>query len=105
MADFKNVETKRSTLVITFILAIAILIPSLWGFTTKFLEFIELFNSDSEGVYTLTPIINYLMASLGFFCMLCWATSNGMFRNIEKPKITMLETEELLDQESAKQDQ
>lgn len=105
MAEIKNAETKRSTLIVTFILAIAILIPSVWGFSTKFLEFLDLFNSDVDGVFTLTPIVNYLLASLGFFCMLCWAISNGMFRNIEKPKVTMLETEELLDSQSASKDQ
>ena len=104
MSDIRNSETKRSTLTVTFILAIAILIPSIWGFSTKFIEFVDLFNSDADGVFTITPIVNYLLASLGFFCMLCWAIANGMFRNIEKPKITMLETENLLDQKSSKKD-
>ena len=101
MSNFKNVETKRSTLVVTFILALAILIPSLLGFGAKLFEFVELFNANAEGVFTLTPIVNYLLASFGFFCMLCWAITNGMFRNIEKPKVTMLEIEEQLDQKSS----
>jgi hypothetical protein len=30
-------------------------------------------------------------------CLLVWATRNGMFRNIEKPKYDMLDREEELD--------
>lgn len=105
MTTIKNAETKRSTLIVTYILAFAILIPSVWGFGSKFIEFVQLFNANAEGVFTLTPIVNYLLASFGFFCMLCWAISNGMFRNIENPKVTMLEREELIDQVSSGNEQ
>jgi hypothetical protein len=41
--------------------------------------------------------MNYLLASLGFFCLLLWAAAQGMFRDIESPKHEMLAHEELLD--------
>ena len=43
--------------------------------------------------------MNYLLASLGFFFLFCWAIGHGMFRDIERPKYTMLENERRLDVE------
>jgi hypothetical protein len=85
---------------VTILLAVAILVPSLLGFGTKFYEFVLLARGNVEGVFAVTPVINYLMASLGFLCLLGWAAANGMFRDIEQPKLTMLENEELLDAQS-----
>jgi hypothetical protein len=42
-------------------------------------------------------MMNYLLASLGFFFLLLWAAARGMFRDIERPKYEMLERERLLD--------
>ena len=44
-------------------------------------------------------MVNYMLASLGFLCMLIWATINGMFYDIEKPKEIMLEREQQLDKQ------
>lgn len=88
---------RRSAGLTTAIFALVILIPSLLGFGNKFREFIALFRGDVDGVFAITPILNYLLASLGFFCLFCWAILHGMFRDIEKPKNAMLETERLLD--------
>ena len=50
-----------------------------------------IFRGDVDGVFAITPIVNYLLASLGFFFLFCWAIRHGMFRDIERPKYTMLE--------------
>ena len=55
---------------------------------------------DPNGAFAVTPIVNYLLAGLGFLCMLGWAACNGMFHDIEQPKRTMLETEQQLDAKS-----
>lgn len=83
--------------IITLLLAVAILVPSMWGFGTKFYEFVLLARGDTEGVFAVTPVINYLLASLGFLCLLGWAAANGMFHDIEQPKRTMLDVERRLD--------
>jgi hypothetical protein len=77
--------------------ALVVLVPSLWGFSGKFREFIAIYRGDVDGVFAITPIINYLLASLGFFCLFGWAAFHGMFSDIEQPKYSMLETEALLD--------
>jgi hypothetical protein len=80
-------------------LAVGLLVPALFGFGNKFREFILLYGGDEEGSFALMPILNYLLASLGFFMLFCWAVLHGMFRNIEMPKQTMLANERRLDQD------
>jgi nitrogen fixation-related uncharacterized protein len=88
----------RWTLIVTLMLAVAILIPSMLGFVNKFFEFYNVVKGDADGAFALTPIVNYLLASLGFFFLLLWAIGHGMFHDIEAPKHTMLETERRLDE-------
>ena len=92
-------STRRSPIITTVIFAVVILIPSLYGFANKFREFILIYRGDVDGVFAITPIVNYLLASLGFFFLFCWAVAHGMFRDIEKPKYAMLENERRLDLE------
>lgn len=91
-------SSHRRSWVITAVMAIVVLVPSLWGFGTKFAEFIALSRGDTDGVFAISPIVNYLLASLGFFCLFGWALLHGMFHDLEKPKETMLQTENMLDQ-------
>ena len=89
---------RRSNRLLMVLLALAVLLPSLYGFGSKFIEFIALYRGDVEGVFAITPIVNYLLASLGFLCLFGWAVWHGMFRDIERPKLTLLENERWLDQ-------
>jgi hypothetical protein len=77
--------------------AAAILIPSMLGFGAKFIEFVHTFRGETGGAFAITPIVNYMLASLGFLCLLAWATLNGMFHDVEQPKHTMLDRERELD--------
>jgi hypothetical protein len=97
--NYSKRATTKSQQIMTAVFALVILIPSLIGFGNKFREFIALFRGDVDGVFAITPIMNYLLASLGFFCLFCWAILHGMFRDIERPKTTLLETERMLDEE------
>ena len=82
---------------LTSLFAIVILVPSLYGFGSKFVEFIHLYRGDVDGAFAIAPILNYLLASAGFLLALLWATANGMFNDIEGPKYKMLEREAELD--------
>jgi hypothetical protein len=90
-------RSKRRRQWVMLIMAVAILVPSLYGFGNKFLEFVQLYRGDVEGVFAISPIVNYLLASLGFLFLFIWAAMHGMFRDIEQPKYTMLENEQRLD--------
>lgn len=87
---------------VTLVLAIVILAPALYGFGGKFLEFLTL-AGDEEGAFTIMPILNYLLASAGFLLLFGWAVMHGMFRDIERPKYTMLENERRLDEAEARE--
>jgi hypothetical protein len=93
--------TTRAQMITTIAFALVILVPSLLGFANKFREFILLYRGDVDGVFAITPIMNYLLASLGFFCLFFWAIYHGMFRDLEGPKFTMLDNERKLDEEES----
>jgi len=93
----RHEKSSRSRRIVMLLMAAAVLVPSLFGFGTKFLEFIALYRGDVEGAFAISPILNYLLASLGFLFLFGWAALGGMFRDIEEPKYTMLENEALLD--------
>jgi hypothetical protein len=84
---------------ITIAMAVLILIPSGYGFIGKFIEFVHIYRGEPGGEFAVAPILNYLLASAGFFCMLLWAAWNGMFRDVEKPKTDFLANEQLLDRD------
>lgn len=96
-----NHRSDRRRRLVMLLMALAVLLPSLYGFGTKFVEFVALYRGDVEGAFAISPLLNYLLASLGFLCLFGWAALGGMFRDVEAPKWTMLENEALLDQASA----
>lgn len=83
---------------LTLIFAALILIPSLYGFGSKFAEFIAIYRGEVDGAFAIAPILNYLLASTGFLLLFLWAACGGMFHDLERPKYTMLENERLLDE-------
>lgn len=96
-ADSSGSRTTRAAWRTTIVLAVAILLPAMWGFGTKFIELIAVFREEPDGLFAVIPILNYLLASVGFLLLLAWATSQGMFRDIEGPKYDMLDQERQLD--------
>jgi hypothetical protein len=77
--------SSRKRRLLMILLALVILVPALLGFGKKFLEFLALIG-DEEGSFAVAPVLNYLLASLGFLLLFFWAIFHGMFRDIEKPK-------------------
>lgn len=97
----KQAKKRWTATRITIFFAAIVLPISMWGFVSKFRELIHTFQGEgSEGVFAVTPMVNYLMSSLGFFFLLLWAVMNGMFRDLEEPKETMLAREQELDRGS-----
>jgi uncharacterized membrane protein YhaH (DUF805 family) len=90
----------RSRFWLMIVLALVILVPALVGFGYKFYEFLML-AGDDQNSFAVMPVLNYLLSSLGFLLLFGWAVLHGMFRDIERPKITMLENEQRLDAEEA----
>ncbi|MCA9241460.1 MAG: hypothetical protein KDA37_14725 [Planctomycetales bacterium] len=97
MADTER--KKRARRWLRVLSAVIVLGPSLWGFGGKFLELVVLARGDVDGLFAITPVVNYLLASLGFLMLCAWAAFNGAFNDIERPKYVMLEREALLNHE------
>ena len=94
-----NLRQARRLNFTTLILAVFILIPACYGFGKKFVELVSLVG-DEEGSFAVMPVVNYLLASLGFAMLFLWAMLHGMFHDIEAPKQAMLDNEALLDAET-----
>ena len=95
MSETRNAGRFRTIVTITT----AVITLGLCGgaFAIKLFEFVHTFQGQSDGIFAITPIANYGLATLGFLCLLIWAAVNGMFHDIEQPKFTMLEQEQQLD--------
>ncbi len=92
---------QRTMFIVTAVLAVLILVPSGVGFVNKLFEFYGVIKGEASGAFAFTPVVNYLLASMGFLCLMLWAIGHGMFHDIERPKQTMLETERMLDEQRA----
>ena len=83
---------------LTIVFAVLILPISLLAFMEKLVELSYIVLKDEpDGAFALTPLVNYLLASAGFFLLILGAAVNGMFNDLEKPKHLMLENELRLD--------
>jgi len=95
-----NAAVRHRNLVV-WIFAMVIFIPCALGFGLKFLELIRLSRGNFEGRFALTPVVNYLLATLGFLCLFLWGAMRGTFHDVEAAKERMLDTERMIDEASA----
>jgi nitrogen fixation-related uncharacterized protein len=101
LSEHAGSKAKRRARLVTLIFAVCILVPSGYGFLRKLLELLALTRGEVDGSFAISPVANYLLTSVGFFFLFCWACLNGMFGDIEGPKERMLESERLLDEQEA----
>ncbi|GJM25366.1 MAG: hypothetical protein DHS20C16_17810 [Phycisphaerae bacterium] len=100
---FSKPKTSRAQKITLIAFVVVFLFPAAVGFGIKLYEFIAVANgATSEGTFMLVPVLNYFIVFMGMLCMLAWATTNGMFRDIEKPKFDMLRREQELDERDGK---
>ena len=93
----KSAKTSWRRRLFTVLAVSFFLVPAGVGFGNKFRELVIL-AWDEEGSFAVMPLLNYLLASVGFMFLLFWAAYHGMFHDIEKPKFAMLERERELDE-------
>lgn len=92
--------TPHRTHWLTWLFAALVLIPTILGFGNKFLDLLLVMQGDEEGAFAATPIVNYLLATAGFFCLLLWSAFQGAFHDLDQPSRTMFDNEQRLDQRS-----
>jgi len=93
----------RAKTIVLWIITVGIVLPGGYGFVEKFIQFVRTLRTDATGGFTIVPIMNYLLMTAGFVCLLVWATARGMFRDIERPKYTMLEREAQLERDEERE--
>ena len=79
------------------------MLGGVWGFGHKFVALVQLAldkQAGADAAFAVAPVVNYLLASLGFLCLVGWAAAHGMFHDVEAPKHTMLDIEAQLDARS-----
>jgi hypothetical protein len=91
---------QRRTHWLTWLFSAIVLIPTILGFANKFLDLILVVQGDEEGAFAVTPIVNYLLATMGFLCLLIWTAMQGAFRDLDRPSVVMLENQRRLDGQS-----
>lgn len=92
-----NPKNVHRTHWLTWVFAAIVLIPTILGFSNKLLDLVLVMQGDEEGAFAATPIVNYLFATAGFFCMLLWSVTQGAFRDLDEPSRVMFENEQCLD--------
>lgn len=80
-----------------WLFAIVVLVPTILGFANKFLDLMLVAAGDEEGAFAVTPIVNYLLATAGFFCLFVWTAAQGAFADPDAPSRAMFENEQRLD--------
>ncbi|MBS0206093.1 MAG: hypothetical protein JSS49_24635 [Planctomycetes bacterium] len=88
---------KHRTHWMVWVFSALVLIPTILGFANKFLDLVLVVQGDEEGAFAVTPIVNYLLATAGFLCLLIWTAMQGAFENLDGPSQTMFENEQRLD--------
>jgi hypothetical protein len=72
------------------------------GFVYKMTEFaVTISRGEVEG-FGAVAVATYLIGMLPIVCIALWATLTGRFRDIERPKVRMLELQDEIDRELAR---
>ena len=82
---------------VVLVMAVVILGFSMYGFIGKLIEFFHVLGGTGDTLFVITPVLNYLLATVGFILLLFWAIGQGMFHQVEQPKHRLLDDEEYLD--------
>jgi hypothetical protein len=63
------------------------------GFAYKIVQFAREAMGEDGGAFAV-PVLVYGGMAVGFICLLGWAATRGMFHDVERPKLRLLEREE-----------
>lgn len=98
MAMSRRIESRAKRITL-WVMGLLIIVPGAYGFAEKMRQFILTLNTEEGAGFTIVPISNYFLVAGGMACLFGWAMYNGMFRDVEGPKYTMLDHERELDEQ------
>ena len=95
----------RGARLFLWVFSIAMVLTAGTAFVFKLIEFVHTALQPGPAAMAsfLIPVLNYLIVAAGFALLFLWAYSTGQFRDLERPKYRMLEMQEEIDRQEARE--
>jgi nitrogen fixation-related uncharacterized protein len=90
-------ERRAVRSVVVFALAIAVMVIAGSAFVYKMTEFAATIASDEVAGFGAVAVATYLIGMLPIVFVTLWAVLSGRFRDIERPKLRVLELDREID--------
>ena len=81
----------RTRTVILFSLFVGVMLVSGGAFVAKMFEFVMTMSGDEVAGFGAVAVSTYLLGMAPLFFLMLWAVTTGRFRDVEAPKLRMLE--------------
>lgn len=81
----------RTRTVILFALFVGVMVVSGGAFFVKMFEFVMTMSGDEVAGFGAVAVTTYLMGMAPLLLLMLWAVTTGRFRDVEAPKLRMLE--------------
>ena len=81
----------RTRSVVLFTLFVGVMVVSGGAFFVKMFEFVMTMSGDEVAGFGAVAVTTYLMGMAPLLLLMLWAVTTGRFRDIEAPKLRMLE--------------
>lgn len=87
----------RARTVVVFTLAVGVMVVAGGAFMAKMFEFVMTMSGDEVAGFGAVAVTTYLMGMLPILFLMLWAVTTGRFRDVEGPKLRMLELDRLIE--------
>ena len=81
----------RTRTIVLFTMAVGVMLVSGSAFVAKMFEFVMTMSGDEVAGFGAVTVTTYLMGMAPLMLLMLWAATTGRFRDIEAPKLRMLE--------------
>ena len=81
----------RTRTVIVFALFVGVMVVSGTAFFMKMLDFVMTMSGDEVAGFGAVAVSTYLLGMAPLLFLMLWAVTTGRFRDVEAPKLRMLE--------------
>ena len=87
----------RTRTVILYALFIGVMVVSGGAFVAKMFDFVMTMSGDEVAGFGAVAVSTYLLGMAPLLFLILWAVTTGRFRDVEAPKLRMLELDREID--------
>jgi hypothetical protein len=87
----------RTRTVIVFALFVGVMVVSGTAFFMKMLDFVMTMSGDEVAGFGAVAVSTYLLGMAPLLFLMLWAVTTGRFRDVEAPKLRMLELDRMIE--------